>query len=99
VFFDQYNEFIRLIFKNQKASAHDKKLDVNYAIGLARALGLRANKDTFSETNLRSREHLGQLKERLYFRFLKKLADSNKELIPTPPQGKQAKKQAVAEKR
>jgi hypothetical protein len=88
VFFDQYNEFVRLIFKNQKASAQEKKLDLNYAVGLARALGLRANKDTFSEQNMKSRDHLTQLKEKLYFRFLKKIAAENKELLPTPPQGK-----------
>jgi hypothetical protein len=40
VFFDQYNEFIRLVFKNSKAPT-EKKFNVNYAVGLAKALGIR----------------------------------------------------------
>jgi hypothetical protein len=65
VFFAQYNEFVRLLFKNQKASQKAEKFNVPYAIGLAKCLGLKANKETFSEANLKSREHLNQLKERL----------------------------------
>ena len=87
VFFDQANEFVRIMFKNQKASS-SQKLNVNYAIGLARCLGLKVNKDTFSEQNMKSREHLAQLKEKLIFNFYKKLNDENKEIFPTPPQGK-----------
>jgi|TARA_B110000285_G_C14898481_1_gene502024 hypothetical protein len=45
------------------------------------------NKDTFSEANLKSREHLGQLKERLVLQLYKLLAADNKEIFPTPPQG------------
>jgi hypothetical protein len=55
------------MFKNQKASQRAEKFNVSYAIGLAKCLGLKVNKETFSEANLKSREHLGQLKERLIF--------------------------------
>ena len=56
IFFNQYNEFIRLIFKNQKGPANSKTS--GYMAGLAKALGMSLKKDAFSEQNLKSREHL-----------------------------------------
>ena len=73
VFAAQYNEFVRIMFKNQKASAQSQKFNVNYASGLAKCLGLKVAKDAFSEQNLKSRDHLTQLKERLSFCFIKKV--------------------------
>ena len=55
-------------------------------MGLAKCLGIKANKETFSEQNMKSREHLGQLKEKLIFNWYKKLADENQHIFPTPPQ-------------
>jgi hypothetical protein len=54
-------------------------------MGLAKCLGIKANKETFSEQNMKSREHLGMLKEKLIFNWYKKLADENKDIFPTPP--------------
>lgn len=48
VFFDQYNEFIRHVFKYQKSS-YDKKMNVAYVVGLGKALGLKVTKDTFTD--------------------------------------------------
>jgi len=42
---------------------------------------------------MKSREHISQLKEKLYFRFIKKISAECKEIFPTPPQGPQGKKQ------
>lgn len=47
IFFNQYNEFIRLIFKNYKGSANPKTS--GYLVGLAKALGMNLKKDAFSE--------------------------------------------------
>lgn len=49
IFFQQYNEFIKIMFKHQKASAQTQQFDARYAMGLARCIGLKVNKDTFSE--------------------------------------------------
>jgi len=57
-------------------------------MGLAKCLGIKANKETFSEQNMKSREYLIQLKEKLIFNWYKKLADENKDIFPTPPQFK-----------
>lgn len=83
IFSNQYNEFIRLIFKNAKK---DTKFNVNYAMGLSRAIGLNLKKDAFSEQNLKSREYLNTLKEKLIFLFWKKISDENRDLNPAPPQ-------------
>ena len=37
---------------------------------------------------MKSREHISQLKEKLYFRFIKKIQAECKEIFPTPQQGK-----------
>jgi hypothetical protein len=57
-------------------------------MGLAKCLGIRVNKDTFSEQNMKSREHLNQMKEKLILIMYKKLSEENKEIFPTPAQGK-----------
>jgi len=87
VFFHQYNEFIRLIFKQKPASTSQNaqlptKMNVTYIKGLAKAIGLEFKRDAFSETNLKSREHLGMLKEKLILVFYNKLNESNKDLDP-----------------
>ena len=46
IFSNQYNEFIKLIFKNAKK---DTKFSVGYAMGLSKAIGLNLKKDAFSE--------------------------------------------------
>lgn len=46
IFSNQYNEFIKLIFKNAKK---DTKFNVGYAMGLSKAIGLNLKKDAFSE--------------------------------------------------
>jgi hypothetical protein len=47
IFFNQYNEFIRLVFKNNKNAT--QKFNIPYALGLSRALGLNLKKDAFAE--------------------------------------------------
>ena len=79
IFTNQYNEFIKLIFKNAKK---DTKFNVGYAMGLSRAIGLNLKKDAFCEQNLKSREYLNTLKEKLIFLFWKKISDENKDLTP-----------------
>lgn len=79
IFSNQYNEFIKLIFKNAKK---DTKFNVGYAMGLSRAIGLNLKKDAFCEQNLKSREYLNTLKEKLIFLFWKKISDENKDLTP-----------------
>ena len=59
-------------------------------MGLAKCLGIKTNKETFSEQNMKSREHIVMLKEKLIFNWYKKLADENKDIFPTPPQFKSA---------
>ena len=54
-------------------------------MGLAKCLGIKANKETFSEQNMKSREHLSNLKEKLIFNFYKILSEENKDIFPTPP--------------
>lgn len=90
VFFDQYNEFVRLVFKNKKPT--DEKMNITYVLGLGKALGLKVAKDTFSDQNLKSREAIQQLKEKLITRFYRMVLQENKEIFPTPPQGKSAHK-------
>ena len=87
VFFQQYNEFIKIMFKHQKTSSTQQVFDQKYALGLARCMGLKVNKDSFSEQNMKSREHLNQLREKVSFLFCKKISDENKDIFPTPPQG------------
>lgn len=70
-FFNQYNEFMRLVFKNKNLTT--QKFNANYAMGLAKALGLNLKKDAFSEQNLKAREHLNQMKEKLIFCFYRKI--------------------------
>jgi len=42
-------------------------------MGLAKALGLNLKKDAFTEQNLKAREHLNQMKEKLIFMFYRKV--------------------------
>lgn len=48
-------------------------------MGLARALGMNLKKDAFSDNNMKSREHISMLKEKLIFCFWKKLYDENRD--------------------
>jgi len=68
-------------------------LNISYLVGLGRVLGLKVNKDTFSEQNLKSRECIQKLKEMLAFRLMYKLQAENKDIFPTPAQGKGKKRQ------
>lgn len=91
VFSHQYNEFIRLVLKNQKLTTQSStantgpvyKFNYTYAVGLAKALGMNLRKEAFSEQNMKSREHVNQLKEKLIFSFWRKINESNKDLTPT----------------
>lgn len=87
---------MRQVFKNQKA-ALEKKINVNYVTGLAKALGIKTNKDTFSEQNMKSREHIQQLKEKLAWRLIRKLQMENQDIFPTPAQGKKKNQKNVGE--
>ena len=79
---NQYNEFVRLVFKNQKSTGTNQKMfNVFYVMGLGKALGLNLKKDSFSEQNLKSREHLNTLKEKLIFCMWRKLNEENKEIL------------------
>lgn len=90
IFFNQYNEFIKIVLKNQKlqnpsnsnSSGPVYKFNYNYAFGLARQLGMQLKKDAFSESNMKSREHVNTLKEKLIVCFWRKLNESNKDLTP-----------------
>lgn len=87
IFFNQYNEFVRLIFKNKTSVPQPgQKFNFVYALGLSRALGLNLKKDAFSEQNLKSRDHINQLKEKLIFIFYKKIFEENRDLTPNLPQ-------------
>lgn len=88
VYFQQYNEFVRIVFKNQKVNANVARNKTAYLLGLAKALGLKLNKEVFSEASLKLRESQLQLKEKLFFAFIKKMMQENKEIFATPPQGK-----------
>lgn len=66
---------MRLVFKNKSLTT--QKFNANYAMGLAKALGLNLKKDAFSEQNLKSREHLNQMKEKLIFCFYRRIYDQN----------------------
>ena len=81
IFFNQYNEFIKLIFKNQKQSS-SAKFNVGYVMGLAKALGLNLKRDAFSEQNMKSRDHLNALKEKLIYLFWRKISEENKDREP-----------------
>ena len=61
------------------SNAVPKPLNTSYAHNLARALGLNLKKDAFSEQNMKSREYLNGIKEKLIFAFWKKIIDSNKD--------------------
>lgn len=50
--------------------------------GLARAIGMNLKKDAFSDNNMKSREHLTYLKEKLIFCFWKKLNEENRDIGP-----------------
>ena len=54
-------------------------------MGLSRALGMNLKRDAFSEQNLKSREHINILKEKLIFLFYRKIFDENKDLTPFVP--------------
>ena len=55
------------------------KFNQGYALGLAKVLGLNLKKDAFSEQNMKSREHINTLKEKLIFSFWKVLHSENRE--------------------
>ena len=74
--FNQYNELNKLLFKNQKGP----KLNVQYAMGLARALGLNLRKDAFSEKNMLQKDHILFLKEKLVMNFWEVIARENKSI-------------------
>ena len=50
------------------------------------------NRDTFSDQNMKSRDHILQLKEKLALMHLRVLQMENKDIFPTPVQGKNKKK-------
>lgn len=93
VFSNQYNEFIRLVLKNQKLITQSSntntgpvyKFNYNYATGLAKALGMNLRKDMFSEQNMKSREHVNQLKEKLIFCFWRKINELNRDVSANQP--------------
>ena len=97
IFFNQYNEFIKLVFKNGKKEGpigggpQQQKINQQYALGLARAIGINLKRDALSDVNMKSREHQTQIKEKLIFCFWKKLNEENRDLTPTlnqqPPDG------------
>ena len=90
IFLNQYNEFIKLVLKNQKlmnpsnsnSSGPVYKFNHNYALGLGRALGLHLKRDAFQEHNMKSRDHVNGLREKLIFCLWKKLNNNNKNVIP-----------------
>lgn len=59
VMFNQYNELIKILFRNSKQA----KIDNTYIMGLAKALGMNPRKDAFSVKNMASKEHVIKLKE------------------------------------
>ena len=50
---------------------------------------MNLRKEAFSEQNMKSREHVNQLKERLIFCFWRKINESNKDLSPNIGAGNQ----------
>lgn len=50
-------------------------------MGLGRTLGLNLKKDTFSEQNMKSREHICMLKEKLIYAFWKRVFEENKDVV------------------
>ena len=46
-------------------------------MGLAKAMGMNLKKDAFSEQNLKTRDHLLMIKEKLAYAFYKRLNDQN----------------------
>ncbi len=93
VFLNQYNEFIKLVFKNQKVQAQTQqgnqpsRSNVGYILGLGKALGLNLKRDALSEQNMKSRDHINVLKEKLVFCLWKKLGEENKDITPALPAG------------
>lgn len=71
VMFHQYNEFVKLVLKNKNGPV--PKVNNQYLFGLARALGMNLKKDAFAENNMKTREHITYLKEKLIYCFYKKL--------------------------
>ena len=57
-------------------------INMMYVIGLAKAIGLNLKKDAFSEKNMKSRENLGMIKEKLAFCMFKKIHNENKDITP-----------------
>jgi hypothetical protein len=51
-------------------------------MGLSKALGLNLKKDAFSEHNMKSRDHIASMKEKLIFSFWKRLAEENRDNTP-----------------
>ena len=89
IFFNQYNEFIKLVFKNGKTpnpapigNGQSQKINQTYTMGLARALGMNLRKDALSDANMKSRDHQMSLKEKLIFCLWKKLNEENRDVNP-----------------
>lgn len=59
------------------------KFNQGYALGLAKVLGLNLKKDAFSEQNMKNREHVNNLKEKLIQSFWKQLHSENREVYYT----------------
>lgn len=55
-------------------------------MGLAKVLGLNLKRDAFSEQNMKSRDHLATIKEKLIFSMYRKIHDENKDLTPNTAQ-------------
>ena len=72
------------MFKNKAVTSQNNPqgknngFNVVYAMGLAKALGLNLKKDAFSEQNMKSRDHLGSIKEKLAFSVYKKIHEKQK---------------------
>ena len=62
--------------------AKNNGFNVVYAMGLAKVLGLNLKKDAFSESNMKSREYMATIKEKLIFMMYRKLHDENRDLTP-----------------
>lgn len=76
IYFNQYNEFVKVIFKSMK-QGQPIKFSQGYIQGLARVLGLNVKRDAFSDQNMKSRDHINSLREKLAFGLWRKLHDEN----------------------
>lgn len=66
------------MFKHKKEpDASISKININYVVGLGKCLGVKVNKDIFTDSNMKSREMIAQLKERLAHYVIKRIAQDN----------------------